>query len=756
MSIVFRFQHYHARKKLIQIENRPESAIHGRNIRPHQYLNHSKYPFVNWGSLYLTDIPAITFIVGYTVFLDLFAPIHQSTLLDDFCGRQLNICQLTSSNIYLLSTNVDKLFSLLSSSNTMSNCTPIINTRAPLSTPSILTKHLKSIPNNMVKKDFVYHRHDKENNKTTNRKKLSLPTEARSRLYELAKLEMRMDEDDLHRSHDGLAIPEGHKALLITRAHDPLKHLKHYLKNHTTWYIFPQNDKRNQPDHVYSSKVCSHSLKAAYNQLRRDNQDFHMSGWWTMESWERHTMARNHLPFAAGPLIDWKWDVDKVVVHHGVAPMMSSLHAFQLRKGNIPERAYVSIHINTHHKANDPIEFFDYWRDGFAVQWALNQLSIPKNIRDLETAIRFDVRRDVLQHSYEERFTIHTQAGKLTAKQPDERLMTNVRGFQKFLNRPLQEDIPLNSQAAAFPVRGGSIMKSPQEGHLRFEWTLLTTCAKLLFKMVMDHEWTSNGSLFAIKVSHLEQSNILQLQASREQLKDRPEMDAPETWCTIMRSGYGKSPYTIVEVCSLRSTNSLLAKLDVLHVPCDNGRNPLQSFAWNLFHNDGIVLFYGSEAQLVRFWASSTTTETKHQDNTKPIAPHTWSEPPTQCSFEVGTPGNERELHAKVVAALFGPFKNWRRTVDPAYNGHVHPAEYQSEDSAALAHQYSMSGSTIVCANPIQINQTALMQDVEPQAPLHQRHVMAGMAMGSKVFVAEIIEADERLHQAPLTTDHDP
>ena len=94
--------------------------------------------------------------------------------------------------------------------------------------------------------------------------------------------------------------------------------------------------------------MYSQSLKTAYNQLKEDNQDYHMSGWWTMESWERHTTARNHLLFAAGPLIDWKWAVDKVVVRHGVAPMMSSFHAFNLRKGNVPERPYVSIHTDTH------------------------------------------------------------------------------------------------------------------------------------------------------------------------------------------------------------------------------------------------------------------------------------------------------------------------------------------------------------------------------------------------------------------------
>ena len=92
------------------------------------------------------------------------------------------------------------MFNLLSSSNTKSNYTPVINTRAPLSTPPVLTKHVKNIPENMAKNDFVYYRHDKDNNKTTNRKKLSLPTEARSRLYELAKSKKNgMHEDDLHR-----------------------------------------------------------------------------------------------------------------------------------------------------------------------------------------------------------------------------------------------------------------------------------------------------------------------------------------------------------------------------------------------------------------------------------------------------------------------------------------------------------------------------------------------------------------------------
>ena len=127
--------------------------------------------------------------------------------------------------------------------------------------------------------------------------------------------------------------------------------------------------------------------------------------------------------------------MNKLVLHHGVAPMMSSFHSFNLRKGNVAKRLYVSVHIDTHHKANDPISFLDYRSDGFDIQWALKQVSIPKNIRDLETTIRFDVKREIFQSCHEERFVIDTNLKKSTAKQPDERMLTNVRGFQKILNR---------------------------------------------------------------------------------------------------------------------------------------------------------------------------------------------------------------------------------------------------------------------------------------------------------------------------------
>ena len=111
----------------------------------------------------------------------------------------------------------------------------------------------------------------------------------------------------------------------------------------------------------------------------------------------------------------------------------------------------------------------------------------------------------------------------------------------------------------------------------------------------------------------------------------------------------------MVEGTSLRSKTSLLAKLDVSHVPCESGCNPLQSFAWNMFHNDGVIVFFGSDAQLVRPWSSSATSESKPRNTTKPIDPQTWHQPPTQTSFEVRTPTSERLLHAKVVASLFGP-----------------------------------------------------------------------------------------------------
>ena len=173
--------------------NRPESTSHERIISSHQALNLPNYPFVYWRSNYLTIIPFVAITLGYIVSFGLFASILHLSLVGDFCGRQLNTSQSTSSNIL----DTVNMFNLLSSWNTRSNYAPIINTGAPPSTPCILTKDIKSIPEHMAKNDFVYCRQDKDNNKTTNGERLSLATKAGTRLYELAKWEMGMDEEDL-------------------------------------------------------------------------------------------------------------------------------------------------------------------------------------------------------------------------------------------------------------------------------------------------------------------------------------------------------------------------------------------------------------------------------------------------------------------------------------------------------------------------------------------------------------------------------
>ena len=90
---------------------------------------------------------------------------------------------------------------------------------------------------------------------------------------------------------------------------------------------------------------------------------------------------------------------------------------------------------------------------------------------------------------------------------------------------------------------------------------------------------------------------------------------------------------------SLRTKMRILANLDVSGYPCDNGRNPIQSFAWNSFHNDGYVLFHGPEAALVRFWGGGNTSENKSKElPLKPITAATWATPPTATAFEIRVP----------------------------------------------------------------------------------------------------------------------
>ena len=84
----------------------------------------------------------------------------------------------------------------------------------------------------------------------------------------------------------------------------------------------------------------------------------------------------------------------------------------------------------------------------------------------------------------------------------------------------------------------------------------------------------------------------------------------------------------------------------------------------------------------------------------------------------------------------FGPFQNWRKAMDPTFDGHVYRAEYNHPDSVALAYQFSMGGTTIVCAHPNQIKQASLIENIEPSGPLQQRLVLAGTTLGSKDFAA--------------------
>ena len=96
----------------------------------------------------------------------------------------------------------------------------------------------------MKKNDYVFYRHDKEGSKTLNGKKVSLPLESRNQLYRLDKWTIGIDEDDLHRSLDGITANDTAPALSISRAHDPMKSLKHHIKANPSWYIFPSNDKK--------------------------------------------------------------------------------------------------------------------------------------------------------------------------------------------------------------------------------------------------------------------------------------------------------------------------------------------------------------------------------------------------------------------------------------------------------------------------------------------------------------------------------
>ena len=270
---------------------------------------------------------------------------------------------------------------------------------------------------------------------------------------------------------------------------------------------------------------------------------------------------------------------------------------------------------------------------------------------------------------------------------------------------------------------------------------------------ILSHEWSKVGDIFVVKVEDLEEGHLYQMQASREMVASHPEMDGPETWSVLNRGPRGRPPYMYNKGMSVRSKMSVLANLDVSGYPCDNGRNPVQGFAWNAFHNDEIVLLYGLEASLVRFWNTAATTETKATEaQCKPITPSTWAQPLVATSFEVRTPASERALHAQVVAGLFGPYKNWRRAADPNFVGNVYRAEYVQAHSSILAHEFAMLGTVIVSAHPNSIKRDALLKAEDQSLTEQNRAVMAGTKLGSTDFISAIIAEDERLMAPPVSS----
>ena len=116
-------------------------------------------------------------------------------------------------------------------------------------------------------------------------------------------------------------------------------------------------------------------------------------------------------------------------------------------------------------------------------------------------------------------------------------------------------------------------------------------------------------------------------------------MDGQECLSVLQKSNYGKPPYTYMKGSTLRNKMSFLAHLGPSNVPCHGGHNPVQSLSWHLFNNQGLILFYGPEVHLVRFWAQSTTTTPQASvPYLTPINAHTWATPPAANVFAVRVP----------------------------------------------------------------------------------------------------------------------
>ena len=234
-------------------------------------------------------------------------------------------------------------------------------------------------------------------------------------------------------------------------------------------------------------------------------------------------MAKNHLLFAPGPLIDLKQWVDKVVVHHGTRPLVPT-RAFSLRDGYIPQRPYVSIQFNASKKADDEIDFQSLNYRGQDLQLALNTIQVNKTIAAVDITLRRDVHKDIILKYYNERHVIDVSNGK-DPSPVIEKTLADGQGFQKFLNRtfePRQDDISLNAGQAFYQLGGGVILRSAHERTMRFEWTLASQRGDWLLQNILDHEWVKSGSMFAIRFQDLEGGDLYQMQASCNTIAAQP------------------------------------------------------------------------------------------------------------------------------------------------------------------------------------------------------------------------------------------
>ena len=461
-------------------------------------------------------------------------PIVHLVFSDPFTNQAVHHCQFVTTII-----TVNNMAFLFSKNSTNSHApTPLENQPLAinLNLVSLTTSRLATwVPNsnqNEIQKDFKYYALNEDKMHAFNRKAISLPTQAHQNLYTMALWKVGLHDDDLHVSLGDLQIPQGTKRYSMTEAHEPIKRIKETLKTHRDLYVFPPKDKRNAPPNYLSSKIWSKAIKNALVELKKKDEEKSYTGCITMESSERHTMAKNHLLFAAGPLIDLKQWVDKVVV---------PTRAFSLRDGYIPQRPYISIHINTSKKVDDEIDFRDLNYRGQDLQLALNTIQVNKTIAAVDITLRIDVHKDILFKYYNERHIIDVSNGK-NPTPVTEKTLADVRGFGMFLNRtfePGQDDI---SGQAFYQMGGGVILPSAHESTMRFEWTLASDRGERLLQNILDHEWAKSGFMFAIRIRDLEGGNLYQMRASRDTIAAHPEYDALEVWSTLNKNPHARPP----------------------------------------------------------------------------------------------------------------------------------------------------------------------------------------------------------------------